>query len=213
MANLCIKTPSSAFLVLIFQLLVLRPRPNVYFSSMIFVLMFVKPNLFLFLIFFLSFKWQTILVFPGRVQTNLGKIDHLSERRLQFIMKQRPAPIWSWVLLAWLVSVRLPKMPFLKRSNVDMLSFGRFTLTQLCLSDHRVEQRSHLPPSVCPHWYPEKWYIPRITFCREHRFFVRVVKENVTLPLVIVGVHNAKVLLGQTSFRVVRVHPKRTWAV
>ena len=28
MANLCIKTPSSASLVLIFQLLVLRPRPN-----------------------------------------------------------------------------------------------------------------------------------------------------------------------------------------
>ena len=28
MANLCIKTPSSAILVLIFQLLVLRPRPN-----------------------------------------------------------------------------------------------------------------------------------------------------------------------------------------
>ena len=27
MANLCIKTPSSAILVLIFQLLVLRPRP------------------------------------------------------------------------------------------------------------------------------------------------------------------------------------------
>ena len=27
MANLCIKTPSSASLVLIFQLLVLRPRP------------------------------------------------------------------------------------------------------------------------------------------------------------------------------------------
>ena len=30
MANLCIKTPSSAILVLIFQLLVLRPRPNRY---------------------------------------------------------------------------------------------------------------------------------------------------------------------------------------
>ena len=30
MANLCIKTPSSASLVLIFQLLVLRPRPNAY---------------------------------------------------------------------------------------------------------------------------------------------------------------------------------------
>ena len=29
MANLCIKTPSSAILVLIFQLLVLRPRPIV----------------------------------------------------------------------------------------------------------------------------------------------------------------------------------------
>ena len=29
MANLCIKTPSSASLVLIFQLLVLRPRPSV----------------------------------------------------------------------------------------------------------------------------------------------------------------------------------------
>ena len=29
MANLCIKTPSSAILVLIFQLLVLRPRPSV----------------------------------------------------------------------------------------------------------------------------------------------------------------------------------------
>ena len=29
MANLCIKAPSSASLVLIFQLLVLRPRPNV----------------------------------------------------------------------------------------------------------------------------------------------------------------------------------------
>ena len=28
MANLCIKTPSSAILVLIFQLFVLRPRPN-----------------------------------------------------------------------------------------------------------------------------------------------------------------------------------------
>ena len=28
MANLCIKTPSSASLVLIFQLLVLRPRPS-----------------------------------------------------------------------------------------------------------------------------------------------------------------------------------------
>ena len=28
MANLCIKTPSSAIQVLIFQLLVLRPRPN-----------------------------------------------------------------------------------------------------------------------------------------------------------------------------------------
>ena len=28
MANLCIKTPSSAILVLIIQLLVLRPRPN-----------------------------------------------------------------------------------------------------------------------------------------------------------------------------------------
>ena len=28
MANLCIKTPSSAILVLIFQLLVLRPRPS-----------------------------------------------------------------------------------------------------------------------------------------------------------------------------------------
>ena len=28
MANLCIKTPSSASLLLIFQLLVLRPRPN-----------------------------------------------------------------------------------------------------------------------------------------------------------------------------------------
>ena len=95
-----------------------------------------------------------------------------------------------------------------------MLSFGRFTLTQLCLSDHRVEQRSHLPPSACPHWYPENGpHITRITFCREHRFFVRVVKENVTLPLVIVGVHNAKVLLGQTSFRVVRVHPEHTLVV
>ena len=30
MANLCIKTPSSAILVLIFQLLVLRPRPNAH---------------------------------------------------------------------------------------------------------------------------------------------------------------------------------------
>ena len=30
MANLCIKTPSSAILVLIFQLLVLRPRPSVH---------------------------------------------------------------------------------------------------------------------------------------------------------------------------------------
>ena len=30
MANLCIKTPSSASLVLIFQLLVLRPRPSVH---------------------------------------------------------------------------------------------------------------------------------------------------------------------------------------
>ena len=30
MANLCIKTPSSAIQVLIFQLLVLRPRPNVH---------------------------------------------------------------------------------------------------------------------------------------------------------------------------------------
>ena len=30
MANLCIKTPSSASLVLIFQLLVLRPRPNAH---------------------------------------------------------------------------------------------------------------------------------------------------------------------------------------
>ena len=30
MTNLCIKTPSSASLVLIFQLLVLRPRPNGY---------------------------------------------------------------------------------------------------------------------------------------------------------------------------------------
>ena len=29
MANLCIKTPSSAIQVLIFQLLVLRPRPSV----------------------------------------------------------------------------------------------------------------------------------------------------------------------------------------
>ena len=28
MANLCIKTPSSAIQVLIFQLLVLRPRPS-----------------------------------------------------------------------------------------------------------------------------------------------------------------------------------------
>ena len=53
---------------------------------MIFVQMFLKPDLFLFLIFFLSFKWQTILVFPGRVQTSLEKIDHLSERRLHFII-------------------------------------------------------------------------------------------------------------------------------
>ena len=30
MANLCIKTPSSAIQVLIFQLLVLRPRPNLH---------------------------------------------------------------------------------------------------------------------------------------------------------------------------------------
>ena len=30
MANLCIKTPSSAILVLIFQLLVLRPRPTTH---------------------------------------------------------------------------------------------------------------------------------------------------------------------------------------
>ena len=30
MANLCIKTPNSASLVLIFQLLVLRPRPSVH---------------------------------------------------------------------------------------------------------------------------------------------------------------------------------------
>ena len=33
MANLCIKTPSSASLVLIFQLLVLRPRPITTFSK------------------------------------------------------------------------------------------------------------------------------------------------------------------------------------
>ena len=33
MANLCIKTPSSAILVLIFQLLVLRPRPNSHNSK------------------------------------------------------------------------------------------------------------------------------------------------------------------------------------
>ena len=33
MANLCIKTPSSASYVLIFQLLVLRPRPNVQVNS------------------------------------------------------------------------------------------------------------------------------------------------------------------------------------
>ena len=32
MANLCIKTPSSAILVLIFQLLVLRPRPHQHFQ-------------------------------------------------------------------------------------------------------------------------------------------------------------------------------------
>ena len=32
MANLCIKTPSSASLVLIFQLLVLRPRPTVHLA-------------------------------------------------------------------------------------------------------------------------------------------------------------------------------------
>ena len=34
MANLAIKTPSSASLVLIFQLLVLRPRPNVVISKL-----------------------------------------------------------------------------------------------------------------------------------------------------------------------------------
>ena len=33
MANLCIKTPKSATYVLIFQLLVLRPRPNVQSGS------------------------------------------------------------------------------------------------------------------------------------------------------------------------------------
>ena len=33
MANLCIKTPSSASLVLIFQLLVLRPRPIAQYES------------------------------------------------------------------------------------------------------------------------------------------------------------------------------------
>ena len=176
--------------------------------------MFVNPNLFLFLIFFLSFKWQTILVFPGRVQTSLEKIDHLSERRLQFIIWKRDLPPYGvGYFLHGLFLYGFPKCLFFKRSNVDMLSFERFTLTQPCLSDHRVEQRSHLPPSACPHWYPEKSSITRTTFCREHRFFVRVVKENMTLPLVIVGVDNAKVLLSQTSFRVVRVHPKRTWVV
>ena len=35
MANLCIKTPSSAIQVLIFQLLVLRPRPNITISQVI----------------------------------------------------------------------------------------------------------------------------------------------------------------------------------
>ena len=33
MANLCIKTPSSATCVLIFQLLVLRPRPSGHFKA------------------------------------------------------------------------------------------------------------------------------------------------------------------------------------
>ena len=33
MANLCIKTPSSAILVLIFQLLVLRPRPSEHWAQ------------------------------------------------------------------------------------------------------------------------------------------------------------------------------------
>ena len=35
MANLCIKTPSSASLVLIFQLLVLRPRPTMHLCPMV----------------------------------------------------------------------------------------------------------------------------------------------------------------------------------
>ena len=34
MANLCIKTPSSAIIVLIFQLLVLRPRPTAWEASL-----------------------------------------------------------------------------------------------------------------------------------------------------------------------------------
>ena len=35
MANLCIKTPSSAIQVLIFQLLVLRPRPSLQFTKLL----------------------------------------------------------------------------------------------------------------------------------------------------------------------------------
>ena len=41
MANLCIKTPSSASLVLIFQLLVLRPRPTGQVLGFDFVFVFV----------------------------------------------------------------------------------------------------------------------------------------------------------------------------
>ena len=43
MANLCIKTPSSAIQVLIFQLLVLRPRPNVQRQRII--ILYVRASL------------------------------------------------------------------------------------------------------------------------------------------------------------------------
>ena len=91
----------------------------------------------------------------------------------------------------------------------------KVTLIPLCQWGHRGGQHSHSPPSACPRWCPEHYtnilheHSTNI-FDSQHRFFVRVVKEDVAFPLVVVRVNHAKVLLGETSLWVVGVHPAQS---
>ena len=71
MANLCIKTPSSASLVLIFQLLVLRPRPSARAVSRKTPLYFILRNTERIVFYESTRERHTVVLFKISILSNL----------------------------------------------------------------------------------------------------------------------------------------------